>query len=110
MERTGQGGRKRENEKGKARKGGREDPYSACRISSPWRLAIDGHDDSLNQACHPLSELQCPAEDTFGIAHMQTIAILTTQARVLHDLKHCKAAEKLMLEAVLGDSKQTAVS
>jgi hypothetical protein len=75
-----------------------------------WRLAIDGHDDSLNQACHPLSELQCPAEDTFGIAHMQTIAILTTQARVLHDLKHCKAAEKLMLEAVLGDSKQTAVS
>jgi hypothetical protein len=66
-----------------------------------WRLAIDGHDDDLDQAHHLLSELQCLAEDTFGTAHMQTIAILTTQARVLHDLKHRKAAEKLMSEAVL---------
>jgi hypothetical protein len=66
-----------------------------------WRLAIDGHDDGLDQAHHLLSELQCLAEDTFGTAHMQTIAILTTQARVLHDLKHRKAAEKLMSEAIL---------
>jgi hypothetical protein len=66
-----------------------------------WRLAIDGHDDGLDQARHLLSELQYPAEDTFGTAHMQTIAILTTQARVLHDLKHRNAAEKLMSEAIL---------
>jgi hypothetical protein len=104
MERTGQGGRKRENEKGKARKGGREDPYTLLAgYHLAWRLAIDGHDDSLNQACHPLSELQRPAEDTFGTAHMQTIAILTAQARVLHDPKHCKAAEKSTSEAVLGE-------
>src|SRR5271170_6737484 len=66
-----------------------------------WRLAIDGHDDGLEHAHHLLSELQRPAEDTFGTVHMQTIAILTTKARVLHDLKHRKAAEKLMSEAIL---------
>jgi hypothetical protein len=66
-----------------------------------WRLAIDGLDDGLEHAHHLLSELQRPAEETFGTAHMQTIAILTTQARVLHDLKHRKAAEKLMSEAIL---------
>jgi hypothetical protein len=43
-----------------------------------WRLTIDGHDDGLDLACHLLSELQRPAEDTFGRTHMQTIAILTT--------------------------------
>jgi hypothetical protein len=66
-----------------------------------WRLAIDGHGDGLEHAHCLLSELQRPAEDTFGIVHMQTIAILTTKARVLHDLKHRKAAEKLMSEAIL---------
>jgi hypothetical protein len=66
-----------------------------------WRLATDGHDDGLEHAHHLLSELQRPAEDTFATAHMQTIAILTTKARVLHDLKHRKAAEKLMSEAIL---------
>jgi hypothetical protein len=66
-----------------------------------WRLAIDGHGDGLEHAHNLLSELQRPAEDTFGTVHMQTIAILTTKARVLHDLKYRKTAEKLMSEAIL---------
>jgi hypothetical protein len=66
-----------------------------------WRLAMDGQDDALEHAHHLLSQLQRPAEETFGMAHMQTIAILTTKARVLHDMKHRKDAEKLMSEAVL---------
>jgi hypothetical protein len=66
-----------------------------------WRLASEGQDDGLEQARHLLSELQRPSEATFGEAHMQTIAILTTKARVLHDLKHRKEAEKLMSEAII---------
>ena len=64
-----------------------------------WRLALDG-DDGLQQALHLLSDLQSAAEHTFEKAHMQTIAILTTKARVLHDLKHCGEAEELMFEAL----------
>jgi hypothetical protein len=64
-----------------------------------WRLAMDGA-DGFERAQHLLSELQGPAEETFGTAHMQTIAILTTRARILHDLKHCDEAEKFMSEAI----------
>ena len=64
-----------------------------------WRLALDG-DDGLEQAQHLLSDLQSACEHTFGKAHMQTIAILTTKARVLHDLKHRDQAEGLMSEAI----------
>jgi hypothetical protein len=64
-----------------------------------WRLAFDDT-DGFEQAQNLLSELQGAAEDTFGRAHMQTIAILTTKARILHDLKHRHEAEKLMSEAI----------
>jgi hypothetical protein len=64
-----------------------------------WRLAMDGA-DGLEQARHLLSELQGPAEEKLGTAHMQTIAILTTRARILHDLKHWHEAEKFMSEAI----------
>jgi hypothetical protein len=64
-----------------------------------WRLAMDSG-DGLKQSRYLLSELQEAAEHTFGKAHMQTIAILTTKARVLHDLKYRNEAEELMSEAV----------
>jgi len=64
-----------------------------------WRLAMDGA-DGLERARHLLSELQGPAEETFGTAHMQTIAILTTRARILHDLEHWHEAEKFMSTAI----------
>jgi hypothetical protein len=64
-----------------------------------WRLAMDGG-DGLKQARQLLSELQGAAECTFGKTHMQTIAILTTKARVLHDLKYREEAEELMSKAI----------
>ena len=64
-----------------------------------WRLALDG-ENGLEQAQQLLSDLQSACEQTFGKAHMQTIAILTTKARVLHDLKHRGQAEELMSEAI----------
>ena len=64
-----------------------------------WRLAMDGG-DCLKEARQLLSELQGAAEDTFSKAHMQTIAILTTKARVLHGLKYRNEAEELMAEAI----------
>jgi hypothetical protein len=64
-----------------------------------WRLAMDGG-DSLEQAHHLLSDLQAVADHNLGKAHMQTIAILTTKARVLYDLRHRDEAEKLMSEAI----------
>lgn len=64
-----------------------------------WRLAMDGG-DGLEQAHRLLSDLQAVADHTFEEAHMQAIAILTTKARVLHELKHCDEAEKLMSEAI----------
>ena len=63
-----------------------------------WRLAMDG--DGLKEARNLLSELEGAAEQTFGKAHMQTIAILTTKARVLHDLKYRVEAEEMMSEAI----------
>lgn len=64
-----------------------------------WRLAMDGG-DSLEQAHHLLSDLQAVADHNLEKAHMQTIAILTTKARVLYDLRHRDEAEKLMSEAI----------
>jgi hypothetical protein len=64
-----------------------------------WRLAMDGG-DGLKEARYLLSELQGVAEFAFGKAHMQTIAILTTKARVLHDLKYRNEAEALMSEEI----------
>ena len=64
-----------------------------------WRLALDG-DGGLEEANNLLSELQGAAEQTFSKAHMQTIAILTTKARVLSELHHRNKAEELMSEAI----------
>ena len=66
-----------------------------------WRLAMDDDDDNGRFEAHQLlCTLQDAAEEVFGKSHMQSIAILTTMARILHDLGHLVEAEKTMSEAM----------
>ncbi len=64
-----------------------------------WRLALSGG-KGLFQAHDLLSNILGAAEATLGYYHMQTIAILTTKARMLHNLESWEEAVALMSEAM----------
>ena len=63
-----------------------------------WRLAMD--DDARFEAYHILTTLQQVAERCLSKAHPQLIAILTTKARVIHDLGQLAEGERAMSEAM----------
>jgi hypothetical protein len=63
-----------------------------------WRLAMD--DDAIFEAYHILTTLQQVAERCLSKAHPQLIAILTTKARVIHDLGQLAEGERAMSEAM----------
>jgi hypothetical protein len=63
-----------------------------------WRLAMEP--DMRLESLEILRQTQVRSEAVFGPGHMQTVALLTTQARVLGHLGRHVEAEKTMLEAL----------
>ena len=63
-----------------------------------WRLAMEP--DLRLEALKLLRQTQARAEKVFDPLHMQTIALITTQARVLGHLGHQFEAERTMFEAL----------
>jgi hypothetical protein len=63
-----------------------------------WRLAMEP--DLRSEASGILYQTQLRAEEMFDPLHMQTVALITTQARVLGHLGHHLEAERTMSEAL----------
>lgn len=63
-----------------------------------WRLAMES--DLRLEALNILRQTQGRAEQVFAPEHTQTIALITTQARVLGHLGHHIEAERTMLDAL----------
>jgi hypothetical protein len=63
-----------------------------------WRLAMES--DMRCEALRILCDTQARSERVFGPLHMQTVAFITTRARVLGHLGHLFEAETTMSEAL----------
>lgn len=64
-----------------------------------WRLAMES--DLRQEALNILRQTQVRSEQVFDPLHMQTVALITTQARVLGHLGHHCEAAKAMSEAMV---------
>lgn len=79
---------------------GRKDPQTLIAgYNYAWRLALED-EAGQNAALRLLFALQNPMDSVFGLAHIEAIGNLTTQARVLQHLGRPNDAERTMNKAV----------
>lgn len=78
---------------------GEDHPYCiTADYQLAWRLAMES--DLRREALEILRQTQFRAERVLGCLHMQTVALITTQARVHGHLGHHFEAERTMSEAL----------
>ena len=65
-----------------------------------WRLSMESESELRSEALSILRQTQFRSEHVFDPLHMQTVALITTKARVLGHLGYHVKAEQTMSEAV----------